>query len=200
MPVGQGFSALISATETDEGDSEDITASSSKSKKHKKKKKKPTAVASPTPSGLYVEGSNILVPQTGSTVVGPSKKEKKALKKQKAKEKKDDRDEVDKALAELSVKYPDLQQHVASPANISPAARSASNALSSLLSVSLQHLDSEAEMRKFFGAKVISAAKTSASGSSSPSTRQSAVQRSNLTRPQPTWWPATKREGFPFER
>ena len=67
-------------------------------------------------------------------------------------------DDVDKALAELSLKYPDLKQQLASstgPASSPATARS----LAALLSVSVQHLDSEAELRKFFGSKVISAAK-----------------------------------------
>lgn len=101
-------------------------------------------------------------------------------------------DDVDKALAELSLKYPDLKQQLAASAEVasSPAA---ARSLAALLGVSLQHLDSEAELRKFFGSKVISAAK---SGSSSGPTRQSVLQRSNLTRPQPTWWPAQLREGL----
>lgn len=52
-------------------------------------------------------------------------------------------------------------------------------------------------MRKFFGSKVVQANKSgpsSAPGSSSR--RQATVQRSNLTRPQPTWWPASQREGL----
>ena len=56
----------------------------------------------------------------------------------------------------------------------------------------MSHLDSEAELRKFFGSKVISAAK----GSSSSSARQSAAKRSNLTRPGPNWWPPQLREGL----
>ena len=98
---------------------------------------------------------------------------------------------MDKALAELSLKYPDLKQQLVSssaPASSPATARS----LAGLLAVSLQHLDAEAELRKFFGSKVIAAAK----GSSSSSARQSAVQRSNLTRPQSSWWPAQLREGL----
>lgn len=124
-----------------------------------------------------------------------SKKERKALKKQKAKEKKEELDDVDKALAEMSLKYPGLQKLVNSPA-LPSGSRGTSDALSSLLAVSLQHLDSDAEMRKFFGAKVVSAAKASTSGSSSPARRPPASQRSNLTRPQSNWWPAQMREGL----
>lgn len=162
----------------------------------KKKKKKTADIAPPPPSTEATSPpakrtAPIEARSAASTPAEPSKKEKK--KKQKAKGKKDDRDDLDKALAELSLKYPDLQQ-AAAAANGSPAARSVSSALASLLSVSPQHLDSEAEMRKFFGSKVIAAAKSSSAGASS--SRRTVAQRSNLTRPQPTWWPAQMREGL----
>lgn len=52
-------------------------------------------------------------------------------------------------------------------------------------------------MRKFFGAKVIQANKSASSSSSAPSSRRrAATQRSNLTRPQSTWWSASQREGL----
>ncbi|KAI0666150.1 transcriptional repressor TCF25-domain-containing protein [Trametes maxima] len=167
----------------------------------KKKKKKPSAAAStiPTPAAIPTrdtpepthEGDaahDIAAPS------GPSKKERKALKKQKAKEKQkeDSMDDVDRALAELSLKYPDLKQQLAT-STVTSASPAAARSLAALLAVSLQHLDSEAELRKFFGSKVISAAKA---GSSSGSSRQSVLQRSNLTRPQPSWWPAQLREGL----
>lgn len=128
-----------------------------------------------------------------------SKQEKKAAKKAKAREQKDDRDEVDKALAELSIKYPDLQQVVAST-SASPAARSTSAALASLLSVSMQHLDAEAELRKFFGAKVISAAKSSEAGASKRAAAAAARLKSQtkaaLAKPKGNWWPANYRQGL----
>ena len=116
-------------------------------------------------------------------------KERKALKKQKAKAAKDEGDDLDKALAALSIKYPELKR----PAQ-DPLATKSSPALISLLQVSLNHLDSEAEMRKFFGAKVISASK--ASSSSSNVRRPAVTAKSHLTRPQPTWWPASYRQGL----
>ena len=128
-----------------------------------------------------------------------SKKEKKAAKKAKAKEQRDDRDDVDKALAELSIKYPDLQQVVAST-SASPAARSASAALASLLSVSTQHLDAEAELRKFFGAKVISAAKSSEASASkraaAAAARLKSQAKATLAKPKGNWWPANHRQGL----
>lgn len=68
---------------------------------------------------------------------------------------------------------------------------------SDLLSVSVQHLDSDAEMRKFFGSKVVQASKASSSSQAGPSSRRQApAVRSQLTRPQPTWWAAKGREGL----
>lgn len=126
-----------------------------------------------------------------STPTGISKKEKKALKKQKAKAAKEDGDELDRALAELSLKHPELKQVV----QHAPATK-ASSRFYSLLAVSQSNLDAEAEMRKFFGSKVISASKASSSGSSSGPRRQPTAIRSVLTRPQSTWWPASHRQGL----
>lgn len=101
------------------------------------------------------------------------KKEEKG----KGKTSKDDGDEVDKALAELSLKsitfyyqactvcsmislcrYPDLQDVARSvKSGENTAGRSTAEQQNALLAVSLPHLDSEAEMRKFFGAKVVRA-------------------------------------------
>jgi len=64
-----------------------------------------------------------------------------------------------------------------------------------LLSVSLSHLNADTEMRRFFGAKVIATSRNEA-GSPSRSRRQPITQRSNLTHPQPNWWPAKLREGL----
>jgi hypothetical protein len=140
----------------------------------KKKKKKDPVAEGPSPQPLT------------PTI---SKRDKKAAKKQKAKEKKDDPMDLDKALAELSVKYGDIQKTVAK--------NSLGPDFSSLLVVSVQHLDSELEMRKFFGAKVVAAAsKTNAQSSSSTARRKTAVQRSHLTRPKPAWWPPQLREGL----
>lgn len=88
-------------------------------------------------------------------------------------------DEIDQAIAELSLKYPDLKQQVAKPSQPT---------ISSLLAVSLAHLDSQAELRKFFGSKVVQSQKASK--------RQPVVHRSNLTRPRPEWAYATHREGL----
>src|SRR5258708_2697686 len=66
--------------------------------------------------------------------------------------------------------------------------------LTDLLGVSLQFLDAEAEMRRFFGSKVVLATKTSESSRGAPKKPQNV--RSHLTRPQATWWPAQGRDGL----
>ncbi|KAJ7740604.1 transcriptional repressor TCF25-domain-containing protein [Mycena metata] len=176
-----GFAALFTPGE-DEQDSADDSPAAPKSRKKKKKKGgEPATVPSvPTP---VISGS----PRAPLPVV---KNEKKAAKKAKARERKAGKDDFDQALAELSIKYPELQN----VANNSGEAASSSSAstLASLLSVSLANLDSEAEMRKFFGARVIQANKTGAAGSS----RRQTAQRSNLTRPPATWFQTLPREGL----
>ena len=139
--------------------------------------------------------------QNRTTTSVPVKNEKKALKKAKAREKKAANDELDQALAELSVQYGsmssvpqtciDLFQRYPASQKISQAS-SSSHSLADLLSVSLHHLDGEAEMRKFFGAKVVQATKVGESSNR----KKTPVVRSNLTRPQPSWWAAKGREGL----
>lgn len=105
-------------------------------------------------------------------------------------------DDLDRALAELSLKYPTLRQPAVSGSS-TPSQSQTYSAFYDLLSVTLSNLDAEAEFRKFFGAKVISSTKASSS-SNSPSSKQrgGALTRSNLTRPQPGWWPAHLRDGL----
>ena len=71
-------------------------------------------------------------------------------------------------------------------------ASSSHDPLAEHLSVSLHHLDGEAEMRKFFGSKVVQATKAGESSNR----KKFPVVRSNLTRPQPSWWAAKGREGL----
>lgn len=98
-------------------------------------------------------------------------------------------------------RYPDLKNTESSSKSSSNALQaSAISTLASLLAVSLPHLDSEAEMRKFFGSKAVHAAKSDAApgSSSSPSRNRhtTSVQKSNLTHPQSSWWAAKAREGL----
>ncbi|CAK5280023.1 unnamed protein product [Mycena citricolor] len=169
--AGGGFSALFVPDEDEESADEDR-----KPKSKKKKKKKPSSAAAPAPAPVATprpHGRHHLRPAP--------KNEKKAAKKAKARERKAGKDEIDQALAELSIKYPELQ----TVASMSKEEVSSSEALASLLSVSLQHLDSEGEMRKFFGAKVVQANKSGDKASGAGSSRRQTGHRSNLTRRNP---------------
>ncbi|KAF8075761.1 transcriptional repressor TCF25-domain-containing protein [Lyophyllum atratum] len=180
LPKKPAFSNFLAAEEIGSGSEEDEDeglVQPAKSRKKKKSKKKSEA---PTPT-----------PKSTPAIPTPSivKNEKKAVKKAKAKEKKAADDELDQALAELSLKFPDLQKP-------SPPTSTSPHTLSALLAVSLPHLDSEAELRKFFGSKVIQANKSSSSPGGGAARRNAAAQRSHLTRPQAGWWSASQREGL----
>ncbi|GLB33138.1 putative DUF654-domain-containing protein [Lyophyllum shimeji] len=164
-----------------------------KSRKKKKTKKKNDAAPAPSPAPALAPTPAAAPAPTAPTPT--PKSEKKALKKAKARQKKagadknaGEEEDIEQVLAELSIKYPSLQ--TPSPSTHPTASPSS---LASLLAVSPAHLDPEAEMRKFFGARVIQASKSSASPASLAVKRR---QRSNLTRPQPTWWSASQREGL----
>ena len=71
--------------------------------------------------------------------------------------------------------------------------------LSALFSVSVSHLDAESELKKFFGSKAVTAAQAATSTSSPGKKRrgmQPQTQRSQLTRPQPSWGMIKQREGL----
>ncbi|EJD00754.1 DUF654-domain-containing protein [Fomitiporia mediterranea MF3/22] len=179
-PKPAGFSALAQPEVIEEPEEEvaDAPQKTGKKKNKKKKKKEILNVGAAT-----------------SPPISPQPQQAKAKKDAgKGKGKVDDGDELDKALAELSVKYPDLQ-HVAQSARGGSSAQSFSVKQNALLAVSLAHLDSEAEMRRFFGSKVISASRAQ---DKQPRGARAAVKglKSNLTKPQATWWSASQREGL----
>ncbi|TFK22781.1 DUF654-domain-containing protein [Coprinopsis marcescibilis] len=182
-PKAAAFAALMGDAGDDASEDEDDEPKSKSRKTKKKKKKSATtvtaAVANTTPKPS---------PQPSKPIPSTSaKSEKKALKKAKAKERKAQDDELEEALKELQIKYPPSQKINQKTAS--------GQTFADLLSVAPQHLDPDAEMRKFFGSKVVQANKTpSAAGSSSK--RQTATARSVLTRPQSTWWSAKQREGL----
>ncbi|KAF9037062.1 transcriptional repressor TCF25-domain-containing protein [Panaeolus papilionaceus] len=174
---GGGFASLL-AGDID-GKSEEEDEGPAKSTKSKKKKKKPVEKpASETTSPQQVP------PTEATQVDNISKSEKKALKRAKQKEKKAVTDDLDQVLAELNIQYPASQK-------LSHATNTRQS-LADLLGVSLQHLDAEAEMRKFFGSRVVTATKAE----SSTSRKKPQAVRSHLTRPQATWWAAKGREGL----
>ncbi|EAU82353.2 cytoplasmic protein [Coprinopsis cinerea okayama7 len=176
-----GFAALMGTEDDNENESEDDEPKA-KAKKSKKKKKKAgtPVVESPKPAST---------PPPKSTPTPTAKSEKKALKRAKQKEKKAADDELEQALKELAIKYPPSQKISQKTAG--------GQGFSDLISVSPQHLDPDAEMRKFFGSKVVQANRAgSSSGASAQARRKAATVRSVLTRPQPTWWAAKAREGL----
>ncbi|KIM42652.1 hypothetical protein M413DRAFT_444337 [Hebeloma cylindrosporum] len=175
---GGGFMNLLTAQDSDDGEEEEEEEEKTVKRKSKKKKKKPPQAA---PDAQSIKDSTKST--RTSTPVPPVKNEKKALKKARAKEKKAANDELDQVLAELSIQYPSSQK-------ISQAT-SGKQSLTDLLSVSLQHLDGDAEMRRFFGSRVVTANRDQSS-----SRKKVAPVKSNLTRPQPTWWAAKGREGL----
>ncbi|KAF8972061.1 transcriptional repressor TCF25-domain-containing protein [Flammula alnicola] len=177
---GGTFSNFLAPEDSEEDEAEQEEEKAPKSRKSKKKKKKPT-------EGAAVDAPTSKEPAKTtrtSTPVPPVRNEKKALKKARAKEKKAANDELDQVLAELSIQYPASQK-------ISQAT-TGKQSLADLLSVSLQHLDGEAEMRRFFGSRVVTANRTEQSSSR----KKVPAVKSHLTRPQPTWWAAKGREGL----
>ncbi|KAI5117523.1 hypothetical protein M0805_009531 [Coniferiporia weirii] len=187
-PVPSGFSALAQPELDDEEEEEEERGASRKAPKKKNKKKKKKDAAPQAAAEDVTQRGQIpsLESETQPIRKRGGKKEKVKTKTSKGD---DDGDDLDKALAELSVKYPDLR-HVAnsSKAGTSADAQSVAEKHNVLLAVSLPNLDSEAEMRKFFGAKVVK----------QPRGARAAIQglKSNLTKPQPTWWSASQREGL----
>ncbi|PPQ68566.1 hypothetical protein CVT24_005578 [Panaeolus cyanescens] len=175
-----GFASLLAGdVDDDSQEEEDTGVKASKSKKSKKKKKKaPEKPAAQPPAQAVPPKEQV---QEADSI---SKSEKKALKRAKQKEKKAATDDLDQVLAELNIQYPASQK-------ISFAANTRQS-LADLMAVSLQNLDAEAEMRKFFGSRVVTA--TKAESSSGKKKLQNV--RSHLTRPQATWWAAKGREGL----
>ncbi|KIY63859.1 DUF654-domain-containing protein, partial [Cylindrobasidium torrendii FP15055 ss-10] len=177
------FAALFDPGDDGEEDEEDSKPSSSKKKSKKKKKK----------TGTPSEATSPTKPSTPVQKHAPPpavKNEKKAAKKARQKARQTGNDELDAALAELSVKYSNT------PAQAAAASQSISDSIASLLAVNLSQLDGEAEMRRYFGSKVIQASMTETPGHASSSRRKPTSVRSNLAHPKPTWAPAGMREGL----
>ncbi|KAI6000815.1 transcriptional repressor TCF25-domain-containing protein [Pisolithus albus] len=188
QPVAKsGFATLFTPDdepETPDEDSEDnVLQKPSKSRKAKKKRKKATDST-----------NNQLPDKSGPPSIRPAVNSKSATAKKSKGKKKDDIGDVDKALAELSIKYPDLK-HITSSSTDEQT-----HALAGLLSVSLAHLDAESELRKFFGSRAVTAAESSESGPSQSHRRRrgmpSGALRSQLTRPNQSWSLMKPREGL----
>ncbi|KAF8709341.1 hypothetical protein RHS03_02888, partial [Rhizoctonia solani] len=165
--VAQGTSKfdLLMGDDDDKEESEEeaAPAAGKKSKKKKKKKKPAPAVLAQTSATLKTTPQN-----KNKVTAGKAGKDKSG------------KDEIDLALEELAEKLPHLQTSGKKAQHVNEGLASAtSQALFSLLGASLKDFDSEAEMRRFFGSKVVNSAK--------PSQRVSKVSRSHLTRPTQQW-------------
>ncbi|KAJ3987535.1 transcriptional repressor TCF25-domain-containing protein [Lentinula detonsa] len=177
-----GFAALFTsgAEKSDEGEEDEQPKP--KSKKSKKKKK----------SATVEENVDVTIKPSGPSSPIPiqplPKNEKKAAKRAKAKARKSGMDEIDAAIEALSMKHPEFKRNLAE-SNSDTSAKS----LSSLLVVNPNHLDSDAELKRFFGSKVVAANKDKPGGNSK---RAHVTQRSVLTKPQAAWAPAQMREGL----
>lgn len=88
-------------------------------------------------------------------------------------------------------RYPDIQLHASASSAATPA-------LSTLLTISPNHLDSQAEMRRLFGARVVDSAETSTPNDVHARRRAAALgkTKSTLTKPKPTWPPPKMRDGL----
>ncbi|KAG8786089.1 hypothetical protein FRC20_008568 [Serendipita sp. 405] len=171
--ISAGFSLLASDSAHVESEDEEEEAKATK-KKNKKKKKKGGAAIAPQP------------PKPAT------KSEKSSAKKGKGKANQED--DLDRALAELSLKYSDITiPDTSSILASAPSIVSALHTLRSLLSIQPKYLDADAEMRRFFGSGVIRSA--DASSSSTP-TQRMPVARSTLCKPQNTWPPGATRDGL----
>ncbi|KAG8715022.1 hypothetical protein FRC11_006077 [Ceratobasidium sp. 423] len=165
--VAQGTSKfdLLMADEDDKEESEEDVAPAAGKKSKKKKKKKKSAPVAPAQ------------PSTASKITSQNKSKATAGK---AGKNKSGKDEIDLALEELAEKLPHLRTSGKTAQHVTKGLPSAtSRALFSLLSASLKDFDSEAEMRRFFGSKVVNSSKSSQ--------RTSKVSRSHLTRPTQQW-------------
>lgn len=115
-----------------------------KSKKKKKKKKNSASVTPAEPDRI-----------ARSTTQSTNKANRNAT--GKAGKNKSGKDEIDLALEELAEKFPHLRVSGKSAQSASEeVANATSQALFSLLGASLKDFDSDAEMRRFFGSKVVS--------------------------------------------
>ncbi|KAH8830028.1 transcriptional repressor TCF25-domain-containing protein [Flagelloscypha sp. PMI_526] len=180
-----GFATLLDGDDEDDDveDTQDDRSQPKKSKAKKSKKRKKKVEPAPTD-----------IPPTPPADQIQSKSEKKAAKKaaQKAKARAKDLegDEIDKALAELALKNPSLIQQ---PAGASTSSNSETTAFFKHLSLESSFLDPAAELRKFFGSRVVSSA---SQGSSSAAGKRSVTQKSLLTKPHPTWYQIKGRDGL----
>ncbi|WVQ85913.1 hypothetical protein IAT38_008081 [Cryptococcus sp. DSM 104549] len=130
----------------------------------------------------------------------PSSSKKSKKKKSKKSKKKVDPfaglDEVDRALAELKLQYGEDAGPQAGPSTRPAEARDGGSNMvfRNLLSVDPKNLDADAELRRFFGSKVI--ATTSTPNKHRPGASASSKLRYTISKPKPQYPPATSLAGL----
>ncbi|GAA5892945.1 transcriptional repressor TCF25 family protein [Sporobolomyces salmoneus] len=162
-----GFGALDlgDGEDEDEDDGEiDSTTPAKSKKKNKKKKKKPSTVGADSPS---VEDSEVAATpapteQQTETPVKKNKKKAKAKKPEVKKETKvdDGMDEIDRALAELATKNGGGGAENETVASMNQRIDPKWAAVKEVFAFETKYLDSDAELRRMFGSKVIGNAPT----------------------------------------
>ncbi|KAL7422905.1 hypothetical protein Q5752_002202 [Cryptotrichosporon argae] len=147
----------------DEAEEEEEEEEQSKKKKPKKKK-----------GGATAAGTGEATPSTATPSKATTKDPLEGL------------DEVDRALAELNMKYGQSSE-TAGPSRAEVRESSSVLAFRNLLSVDPKNLDADAELRRFFGSKVIASA--------GPKARISKL-RYTLSKPKPNYPPPTSLAGL----
>ncbi|XAO22280.1 hypothetical protein I312_101049 [Cryptococcus bacillisporus CA1280] len=130
-------------------------------------------------------------------VVAEKSKKKNKKKKAKKKEKESDPfaglDEVDRALAELKLRYGEEISDASKPEAVDVVGEGRSSMkFRNLLSVDPKNLDADAELRRFFGSKVIAS-------SAQPGKRRPGIQskfRYTISKPKPQYPPTTSLSGL----
>ncbi|KAF8318209.1 DUF654-domain-containing protein, partial [Clavulina sp. PMI_390] len=150
----------------------------------KKKPKRPSEAS----AAVDFPASPVAVPTPPTSP--PSKKERKA------KRKEDQLDEIDQALMELGIKGgPTPAPKSGESSGPAIVVSSAVTKFRELLATSPKHLDGDAELRRFFGSKVVRIA-TNHLVSQPAKQRRAPVVRSQLTTPPPTWYMVRLSQGL----
>ncbi|ORY20750.1 transcriptional repressor TCF25-domain-containing protein [Naematelia encephala] len=185
LKAQEKLAAQAEASEEDEQDEDDADAGPANP--FAAKKKKQSTVATPA---REEEDTDDGVP--GSTASAKKGNKKKST--AKVDPEADGMDEVDRALAELKLKYGEEEQTARGGSSKETAGNSRQfMAFRNLLSVDPKNLDADAELRRFFGSKVIaSTAQTSRNHRAGPPSKL----RYTISKPKPQYPPATSLSGL----
>ncbi|GAA6064435.1 hypothetical protein JCM10212_006097 [Sporobolomyces blumeae] len=200
LDIGQG-----DPDDDDDGEIDPVETKGKKKSKNKKKKKKKAPLDAPAAADdadhAQVETDSVAEVQS-PTPTGPKKNKKKAKAKKpepRSEPKADDGlDEIDRALAELAAKNGGAAEENETAAQANSKIDPKANAVKELFAFDTKYLDSDAELRRMFGSKVIGTAPTAprsrlhARFANNPHHSTSIRRTSSyLTTPEPGWPPAS---------